>query len=172
MPYAYVGLDTTIPFICCLKRQNWDINCIFLTSENFDELKKFPIFYKILNENASIEILKKESKYSLSTLTNIAKMILQIILTSKPRIFTFGLFTAKKNGLGMLLNKMSRFKGIYYVLLKNNAPMSYYDLEEYYLKGLNDPEQRRILGKKPGKFEAYSEKDCLDTILLQRKYED
>ena len=50
--------------------------------------------------------------------------------------------------------------------------MSFYFLKEYYLNGLNDPEQRRILGKEPGNFEAYSKKDCLGTILLQSKYDD
>jgi hypothetical protein len=94
-------------------------------------------------------------------------------LTTKPRVITVGNFSTDIGKIQKFLKAISKFKGIYYIIQNYNAPMSFSYVKEYYLNGLNDPEQRRILGKGSGNnFEPYPVKDHLGTILLQSKYED
>ena len=170
MPVNYLGLDTTIPFLSCLKKPGKNINCIFWNPQSFGLLSSFPAFYKILTEIGSISVIDTTSFYRL--FCSYGSVMLRILIASNPRIITEGSTTDKTNIFSTPLRLLSKFKGIFYVIQKYSAPMSFSYIEEYYLSGLNDPEQRRILGKSPGTFEAYSEKSYLGTVLLQSQYED
>ena len=59
MPKAFVGFDSVVPFVTCLKEHNiCDIHCIFLNRDQFLQFESIPVYEKVLKESASMYILK------------------------------------------------------------------------------------------------------------------
>jgi len=170
MPKAFVGFDTMIPFVTCLKEYNdWEIHCIFLNMSQYSHLERIPVYEKILKESANIYILKPGSL--MGSVYNIVNIFIRLLFSLKPRIITVGGQTAKGK-IRKLIKFISRIKGQYYVLPNYNAPMPMEFFNNYYMKALCDANLRNILGKKPGKFDAYIDKRLVGELLLQSEYED
>ena len=88
MPRSYVGIDTIVPLLYCLKKQNWKIVCVFLNPKGFEILKNIPTYYKIIKENATIRNFKPQTKFS--KILKLLYILLFIILTPEPRVIFSG----------------------------------------------------------------------------------
>jgi hypothetical protein len=68
---------------------------------------------------------------------------------------------------------MKVLNGKYYVLPAYNTPLPMNYIENYYYKGLNNPEMRIILGKnKNGRFSSYSDRNTMGKVILQSKFDE
>ena len=138
MPKAFVGFDSVVPFVTCLKEHNiCDIHCIFLNRDQFLQFESIPVYEKVLKESASMYILKSGSL--VKSFYNISNIFIRFLLALKPRIITIGGET-KKGKIRQLIQVFAIFKGRYYVLPNYNAPMTMEFFDNYYTKALCDQE--------------------------------
>ena len=170
MPQAFVGFDSVIPFVTCLKEYNdWNVHCLFFNRSQFEQLECIPIYEDILKESSSIYILKSGSW--MRSYFNIINIFIRFLFALNPRVISISGET-QKGKIRKLIKLISVIKGKYYVLPNYNAPMPMEFFENYYTKALCNNAVRKKLGKKPGKFDAYKDKRLIGELLLQSDYDN